>query len=142
MSFGENVRGGSNMKIRSFNLDDTDLLTLQRLGHSQNFKNESEVVRFGLKLVRGKYNLKFSPDEALPTKKSKQAIFITADSSKLMQGFEHFLAGKMSSEELGDYERERAVEGMRYKIEDWWILNERSEQLEKLKEEFKTKHRG
>lgn len=130
------------MKIRSFNLDDTDLLTLQRLGHSQNFKNESEVVRFGLKLVRGKYNLKFSPDEALPTKKSKQAIFITADSSKLMQGFEHFLAGHMNNKELDDYKREVAIQGERYKIEDWWIWKDRVEDLEELKEEFKTKYRG
>lgn len=130
------------MKIRSFNLDDTDILTLQRLGHSQNFKNESEVVRFGLKLVRGKYNLKFSPDEALPTKKAKQAIFVTADSTDLMKGFEHFLALKMTNDELEDYKREKAVEGPRYKIEDWWVWNDRVAELKKLKEEFKTKYRG
>ena len=128
---------------KSFRLEGDDLRTLQVLGHSQNFKSETEVVRYGLQLVREKYHLRFSPEDVLTaTKKSKQVKFITADSTDLMKGFEHFLGGHMTWEEIEDYKRERAVEGERYKIEDWWIWKDRIEELEKFKEEFKTKHRG
>ena len=132
------------MKIRSFNLDNESLKTLEILGHSQHFKNESAVVRHGLKLVRSRYGIKLGPKDALSTTKkvSKKGLFTTADSTDLMRGFGHFLCGKMSSEDLEDYQRERAVEGRNYKAEDWFILRDRAEELEKLQEEFKTKHRG
>lgn len=130
------------MKIRSFNLDNESLKTIEILGHSQHFKNESAVVRHGLKLVRGRYGIKFSPEDVISkSNKATQKLFTTADSTDLMKGFEHFLAGQMDTEELEDFKRERSMEGERYKIEDWWVLNERADELEKLKEEFKTKHR-